>query len=97
MVTASADHPLMSAQSTPLELDHLAFVTALAHQARLIISLRLLDTGTAKDVSGVLRISKGSEMEVMAEDEGSGSEVEEKELLYYVGGDGAVKVFKRGA
>lgn len=45
----------------------------------------------AKDVSGVLRISKGAEE---SRDEG---DVEEMECLYYVGSDGGVKVFERGA
>lgn len=50
--------------------------------------MRLLDTGTAKDVSGVVRITRG----------GGGLEraIEEHEYLYHVGGDGGVKVFERG-
>ena len=55
------------------------------------MSLRLLDTGTAWDVSGVARITVGGSGAV----EGGG-ELEEKELLYFVGGDGMVKVFERG-
>ena len=51
------------------------------------MGLRLLDTGTASDISGVLRITRGSE----------GDEVEEKEVLYFVGGDWGVSVFERGA
>ena len=46
----------------------------------------------AKDVSGVLRISKGAG-ESSAEEGG----VEERECLYYVGSDGGVRVFERGA
>lgn len=42
----------------------------------------------ARDVSGVLRIGRG------AGDEGV--EVEEKEVLYFVGGDGGVRVFEKG-
>lgn len=53
------------------------------------MSLRLLDTGFAADVSGVLRITKGNEQDSL--------NVEEKELLYYIGGDSSVKVFERGA
>ena len=44
------------------------------------MALRLLDTGTAKDVSGVMRIT-GQERHV--------------EYLYHVAADG-VKVFERG-
>lgn len=59
-----------------------------AHDAEMVMSLRLLDTGTAKDVSGVIRITRGG-----AEAE---RRIEEKEYLYHVGGDGGVRVFERG-
>ncbi len=60
----------------------------LTHQASVVVGLRGLDTGVARDVSGVLRITRGGD---------DGDEVEEKEVLYYVSGDGSVKVFERGA
>jgi elongator complex protein 6 len=66
----------------------------MAHGADFIMSLRLLDTGTARDVSGVLRVSIGDNAEQGVQDVRRG--VEEKELLYFVGGDGGVKVFERG-
>lgn len=50
--------------------------------------MRLLDTGTAKDVSGVVRITRGGGVLERA--------IEEHEYLYHVGGDGGVKVFERG-
>ena len=53
------------------------------------MSLRLLDTGAARDISGVLRVTRG------AGSGQEGEEVEEKELLYLVGGDGGLKVFER--
>jgi elongator complex protein 6 len=50
----------------------------------------MLETGTAKDVSGVLRVTPGG-------DEGiDGISVEDRELLYFIGGDGGVRVFERG-
>jgi len=53
------------------------------------MGVRELDTGVARDVSGVLRIGRGG---------GEGTEdVEEKEVLYFVGSDGGVRVFERGA
>ena len=66
----------------------------MAHQADFIMSLRLLDSGTARDVSGVIRITVGDE----ANDTGRSDEkrIEEKELLFFVGGDGGVRVFERG-
>jgi len=88
VVTLSADEPLMSAQPTTLEKEHASFVMSLAHEAQTVVSLRLLDTGTAKDVSGVMRITAGGD--------DSGAPVEERELLYHVGGDGGVRVFERG-
>jgi elongator complex protein 6 len=55
------------------------------------MSLRLLDTGTARDVSGVIRIGVGD-----AETAKWDLQMEAKELLYFVGGDGNVRVFERG-
>ncbi|KXH48254.1 hypothetical protein CNYM01_13417 [Colletotrichum nymphaeae SA-01] len=89
IITVAADEPLIAAQTTTLEKEHASLVLGLAHAAETVIGLRLLDTGNASDVSGVLRVTAG----------GSGEEdraVEETELLYFVGGDGSVKVFGRG-
>ncbi|KAI1637995.1 hypothetical protein F4809DRAFT_275476 [Biscogniauxia mediterranea] len=90
IVTLSADEPLIAPQATPLEKEHAEFVLSLAHDAYLVISLRLLDTGTARDVSGVLRATPGGQSY------DSSRNVDEQELLYFVGGDGAVRVFERG-
>ena len=65
----------------------------MAHQARFVTSMRELDTGVAKDVSGVLRITRGPG----EWGNNHGEEVEEREFLYFVGGDGGVRVFERGA
>lgn len=67
-------------------------MVGLAHQARVVISLSGLETGAARDVSGVLRVGRGG-----AEEQEGDDVVEEKEMLYFVGGDGGVKVFERGA
>lgn len=80
----------MQAAITPLELNHAALVKGFAHQARVILGVRGLDTGAARDVSGVLRIGRGAAVE---EEE----EIEEKEVLYFVGGDGGVRVFEKGS
>lgn len=79
----SADDPLLHAQATTLEREHAALVVGQAHAAGRVLALRMLDTGTARDVSGVMRITGP------LEDEG-------REYLYYVAGDGSVKVFERG-
>ena len=94
VITLSADQPLVSENQTPLEMDHAAFLLSTAHQADLIMSLRLLDSGTARDVSGVLRITLGEQSTEEAQD--THGRAEETELLYFVGGDGGVKVFERG-
>ncbi|KAI1245694.1 hypothetical protein MGN70_012586 [Eutypa lata] len=91
IVTLSADEPLISSQSTLLEKEHAAFTLSMAHDASLVVSLRMLDTGTAKDVSGVLRITGRGQYEEEPE-----FIVEEQELLYFVGSDGSVRVFVRG-
>ncbi|MCJ1359994.1 MAG: hypothetical protein MMC33_009997 [Icmadophila ericetorum] len=88
LISASADAPLIQSTTTPLEVNHTALVTSLAYQSKFVICLRLLDTGIAKDISGVMRITKGPE---------SDDDLEEKEVLYFVAGDGGVKVFPRGA
>jgi elongator complex protein 6 len=93
VVTLSADYPLTSGHQTPLEVDHAAFLLSIAHQADFCMGVRLLDTGTARDVSGVIRITVG---DAGAEAPTTAQKVEEKELLYFVGGDGTVKVFERG-
>lgn len=72
-------------------MNQASFLLSTAHQADLAIGLRLLDTGAARDVSGVMRISVNEDDEDEKE-----RGVEDKELLYFVGGDGAVKVFERG-
>ncbi|EON67705.1 hypothetical protein W97_06848 [Coniosporium apollinis CBS 100218] len=107
VLAVAADSPLVSAatsasasasttsslSSTPLETAHASFLISQAHLADVVMSLRLLDTGFAADVSGVLRITLGD-----AQDDGEeGQGLVEKEVLYSVGGDGGVKVFERGA
>jgi elongator complex protein 6 len=61
------------------------------------VGLRALDTGKARDVSGVIRVCRGGAWDVEEVDEGVGKE-ERKELeaLYFVQGDGGVRVFERG-
>ncbi|KAG5915169.1 hypothetical protein E4U42_000113, partial [Claviceps africana] len=88
ILTVAADDALLHAQTTTLEREHAALVLSLAHEACRVMALRLLDTGTASDVSGVVRITGGGR--------GNGG-VPDAEYLYYVSGDGAVTVFERGS
>ena len=94
VITISADQPLVTAPQTPLETNHAALLLSFAHEADLVMSLRLLDSGTARDVSGVIRITVGDQCSQNKPD--SYKIPEEKDLLYFVGGDGGVKVFERG-
>ena len=91
VIATAADLPTSQSHSTPLEVSHTALVMSLAHQARIIMSVRGLDTGVAKDVSGVVRIIKGGGESM------DDADAEERECLYYVGSDAGVKVFEKGA
>ncbi|KAJ8125560.1 hypothetical protein O1611_g8080 [Lasiodiplodia mahajangana] len=77
-------------EGTSLEKEHASLALSLAHDAHLVMSLRMLETGTAKDVSGVLRVTPGGDEEITA------TSVEDRELLYFIRGDGSVRVFERG-
>ncbi len=90
-ITACADFALTQGPNTPLETSHSAFLMNMAHQAKTIMSVKGLDTGVAKDISGVIRISRGGGTDFEEDD------VEEKECLYFMEADGAVRVFERGA
>ncbi|KAJ5800936.1 uncharacterized protein N7518_003004 [Penicillium psychrosexuale] len=98
VLTLATDAPLIhnastsgETMATPLETEHAALVIGLAHRAQSVMQLRTLDTGAAKDVSGVLRISRGGGVS-MSEKES----LEEKEALYFIQRDGGVRVFGRG-
>lgn len=78
-----------------MEVDHAAFVMSIAHEADVIWGVRELDTGSARDVSGVLRITRGPAIE--RNERVPGEDFEEKELLYFVAGDGGVRVFEKGS
>ena len=97
VVTASADLPLMQSNATPLEVDHRTFVASLAHESRIVLGLRLLETGTAKDVSGVLRLSRGPQLDSGEDEEEVQPELLDRDVLFFINGDGSVKVFERGA
>jgi elongator complex protein 6 len=90
LLTTPADGPFLSATQpdtnaapTPIESEAAAFIVQQAHCARSVLSVRELGTGAARDVSGVLRVTKGGKSE---------DEVREWEGLYIVGRDGGVKI-----
>jgi elongator complex protein 6 len=95
ILTCSADSPLLHNRhdaATPLEYEHTNFVTALAHQSSWVMQLRGLDTGAAKDVTGVLRVSRGGSYD----EDSTKSRLEEGEWLYQLKRDGSVRVWSRG-
>ena len=66
------------------------------------MSVRALDTGVARDISGVIRIVKASgwpkaDKHVQASQTSPAEAVEEREMLYFIAGDGGIRVWERGA
>jgi elongator complex protein 6 len=104
ILSCSADFPLLAAarhiaanHPSPLEVENAAFVMQQVHMALYVMSCRGLETGAAKDVSGVLRVTRGGGAYESVEDEGEGQTVKETDMLYLVHRDGMAKVFERGA
>ena len=102
VIICAADLPLIAAgntiartQPTPLELETASFIVAQAHSAWLVISASELQTGAAKDVSGVLRITQGGG--VVNLDGDQVDRIDDSELLYLIQRDGTPKVFNRGS
>jgi elongator complex protein 6 len=95
-----ADNPLLSLSTPPqsLEIAHHNFLVKMGHMSRRILGVRVLDTGVARDVSGVIRVTEQRVgwMDLGFEGD-NGEEGKGKEFLYQVKGDGSVRVFERGA
>ena len=66
---------------------------SIAYQAHLVLSTRQLETGVAKDVSGVLRITQGAAVWEQL----PGYNSEQAEYLYHIAADGGARVFERGS
>lgn len=81
-----------------MEAAHAAFVVQQAHVSKWVLSLRPLDTGKARDVSGMVRVCRGGAWDDDDDDEDDTKEQERKELeaLYFMQNDGGVRVFERG-
>ncbi|KAJ9625389.1 hypothetical protein H2204_010362 [Knufia peltigerae] len=105
VVTGQADAPLLHSAvsgdgdvavggATPLERAHAHFMTTQAHQSRWVWQLRGLDTGSAKDVTGVMRVSRGGSMDFDEED--AAGSLTDIERLYQLKGDGSVRIWSRG-
>ncbi len=68
-------------------------LTSLVHRAYSVISLRPLQTGTAKDVTGVIRVTRGGAWYDFERGNRDSGESEEWEMLYRVE-DGRAKLFR---
>lgn len=89
---------------SPLQIAQQNLVVRTAHMSARVLGVRVLDTGVARDVSGVLRVTVNREswadIATFGEDEGGAVKAPEEvgsEVLYKVNGDGSVRVFERGA
>jgi elongator complex protein 6 len=92
-VTLYGDHNLLdSSPPTVLSTNQSVLLNSLIHRAHSVVSLRPLKTGTAKDVTGVMRITRGGAWYDFDRPQGF-SENEEWEMLYRVE-DGRTKLFK---
>lgn len=103
LLACAADLPFVSAaieeheRPTPLGSESAAFIVQQVHAARMVLSVRGLATGAAKDVSGVLRLTPGGDV-YGDEDRNKGSDVVKGlEALYFVEGNGNAQVFERSA
>jgi elongator complex protein 6 len=83
-----------AASLSPLETQQRQFLLSLAHQADRVLATRGLDSGSARDVSGVLRVTRGGRAE-------NGDETAERpadvEWLYQVDMNRTARVWERGA
>lgn len=99
-----SDNPLLhlSVPPQPLELAQHNLLVKCGHMSRRILGVRILDTGVARDVSGVIRITEQKhewlDLELSENEPKEGNDAGKgKEFLYQVKGDGSVRVFERGA
>lgn len=102
LVHLQADTPLLSLSTPaqPLEVNQHNLLVKTAHMSRRVLSVRVLDTGVARDVSGVLRVTETqAPWANLGFEENKDVEKGNRnmEVLYRVGADGNVKVFERGA
>ncbi|KAF2741258.1 hypothetical protein EJ04DRAFT_571383 [Polyplosphaeria fusca] len=102
----SADDALLASSvpaAQPLETNARNLLVKAAYMSSRVLSCRALDTGVARDVSGVVRVTAGGGRGVgawLGRERLEGGEEEGEmggEFLYKVGGDGGVRVFERGA
>lgn len=72
---------------TALQVQQQQFLLSIVHQANIVMSTRILDTGHAKDVGGVLMVTRG----------GRATNGIDAEYLFHIENNRAARVWKRGA
>jgi elongator complex protein 6 len=77
---------------SPLQTQQQQFLLSLAHQADRVLATRGLDSGSARDVSGVVRVTRGGR----AEDDETAECPADVEWLYQVDMNRAARVWERG-
>ncbi len=82
-------------EQTSIEFQQYDFLVHMIHRASLIIGLKPLETGRAKDVTGILRISRGTVPLSIDENDEKINEIQEREYFYLVNGDAQVQLFFR--
>ena len=93
-ISLFADHNLIySDHETDLTRNQSVLATSLIHRAYAISSLRPLQTGMAKDVNGVIRMTRGGAWYDFPKDTKGSADEEEWEMLYRID-DGKAKLFK---
>jgi elongator complex protein 6 len=93
-ISLFADHALLdSSDSNSLSKNQSILLTSLIHRAYSVISLRPLQTGTAKDVTGVIRLTRGGSWYDFEHGNRDSAEMKEWEMLYRIE-DGRPKLFK---
>src|SRR5271155_4107145 len=94
-ISLFADHTLLdfSPHSTSLSKNQSVLLTSLIHRAHSVIGLRSLQTGTAKDVTGVIRLTRGGAWYDFDREQRDPDENEEWEMLYHIY-DGKIRLFR---
>jgi elongator complex protein 6 len=93
-ISLFADHNLLESEgSTLLTKNQSILLTSLIHRAYSVVSLRPLQTGMAKDVTGFIRLTRGGAWYDFELGSQTSRENEEWEMLYRVD-DGRPKLFK---
>lgn len=97
ILSCNADTPLLYTDveaATTLEKHQRGFLASMAHQSCWVFQIRGLDTGIAKDVTGVLRVSHGGSDELTSRE--TSNQLSDREWLYRLKSDASISIWLRG-